>query len=394
MLKSLRIQNFRTLTDFEIPKLGRINLIVGKNNSGKSTVLEALRIYARQANPLFLAEIIGSHDEQIATIEPDSIDGDFGEGMSYQHFFPGRCFPKHDGEAIYIGNREGSDFVRIDHCHYIDEFEETADEAGETVRRRRRQIVPKEKLQQTEFAEQALQVSSSSSSRQGWIDIEPQSTYAFGRRYGLFWDEAKETPISFVPTQFLSLEYLASLWDNIALTANEEFVSKALQVIDPDVRGLVFIQRNSSRPVRRRPGERNGDRTAIVRLASQSGPIPLNSMGDGMLRILQLILALFPAKGGLLLIDEFENGLHYSVQEQTWELIFKLAKKLNIQIFATTHSWDCIEAFKNAALQSPETGVLFRLGRSVKKSDKGKVIATVFDEDDFVKLTQADVEVR
>ncbi len=46
MLKSLCIKNFRLLEDFQVPKLGRVNLIVGKNNSGKSSVLEAIRIYA------------------------------------------------------------------------------------------------------------------------------------------------------------------------------------------------------------------------------------------------------------------------------------------------------------------------------------------------------------
>ena len=69
-------------------------------------------------------------------------------------------------------------------------------------------------------------------------------------------------------------------------------------------------------------------------------PVPLGSMGDGMLRVLQIILKVFSAQGGFLLIDEFENGLHYSVQEKIWALIFKLAEQLNIQVFATTHSWD------------------------------------------------------
>jgi len=50
MLNSLEIKNFRILEDFKVSKLGRVNLIVGKNNSGKSSVLEALRIYAGNAH--------------------------------------------------------------------------------------------------------------------------------------------------------------------------------------------------------------------------------------------------------------------------------------------------------------------------------------------------------
>lgn len=124
-------------------------------------------------------------------------------------------------------------------------------------------------------------------------------------------------------------------------------------------------------------------------------PVPLGSMGDGMLRVLQIILKVFSAQGGFLLIDEFENGLHYSVQEKIWALIFKLAEQLNIQVFATTHSWDCIESFTKVAIDyQGSEGVLFRMGRSVRTSDNGKVIATVFDENQLQNITQADVEVR
>jgi AAA15 family ATPase/GTPase len=114
-----------------------------------------------------------------------------------------------------------------------------------------------------------------------------------------------------------------------------------------------------------------------------------------MLRILQLVLKVFSAKGGFLLIDEFENGLHYSVQEKVWALLFQLSKELNIQIFVTTHSWDCIESFSKIAIENKNIeGVLFRVGKSIRDSEKGRVIATVFDEEQLYSITQSDVEVR
>jgi len=62
-----------------------------------------------------------------------------------------------------------------------------------------------------------------------------------------------------------------------------------------------------------------------------------------MTHLFHLIFALVNAKDGFLLIDEFENGLHYTVQPKVWELIFKLAKALNVQVFASFfflgHSW-------------------------------------------------------
>jgi AAA15 family ATPase/GTPase len=101
------------------------------------------------------------------------------------------------------------------------------------------------------------------------------------------------------------------------------------------------------------------------------------------------------AQGGFLLIDEFENGLHYSIQEKIWSLLFEMAEKLDIQVFATTHSWDCIESFAKVANDKPNIeGVLFRMGKSARKSNQGQIIATVFDNERLYNLTQADVEVR
>ena len=132
-----------------------------------------------------------------------------------------------------------------------------------------------------------------------------------------------------------------------------------------------------------------------MKLKDEDAPVPLNSMGDGISRVLQLFLKLFAARGGFLLIDEFENGLHYSVQEEVWRLIFDQAEKLDVQVFATTHSWDCIESFAKVAVEKKATeGVLFRIGRSVRTSDQGKVIATIFDEQKLLNITQSDIEVR
>jgi AAA15 family ATPase/GTPase len=163
-----------------------------------------------------------------------------------------------------------------------------------------------------------------------------------------------------------------------------------MRIILPEFENIAFVQNDSPRhPMRR------DRRSAKVQLSNLPRPVPLNSLGDGMLRLLQLVLKIFPAKGGFLLIDEFENGLHYSVQEKVWALLFEMAQRLNIQVFATTHSWDCIESFTKVAVERKDVdGVLFRVGKSVKTSDKGKVIATVFSGNELATITQANMEVR
>jgi AAA15 family ATPase/GTPase len=112
-------------------------------------------------------------------------------------------------------------------------------------------------------------------------------------------------------------------------------------------------------------------------------------MGDGMNRVFELALGLANSKDGLLLVDELENGVHYSAQEQLWRLIFETASQLNVQVFATTHSWDCIESFQRAASAHQADGALISLARQ-----DGDVKATVFNERDLEIITRESIEVR
>ena len=95
------------------------------------------------------------------------------------------------------------------------------------------------------------------------------------------------------------------------------------------------------------------------------------------------------AKDGLLLIDEIENGLHYTIQAEVWRFIFRVAASLNVQVFATTHSSDCVAAFQAAASESAEDGVLIRLSR---RDDR--VRAVELDEDELEIAVDNKIEVR
>lgn len=399
MLNSLKIQNFRCLSDFHVSHLGRVNLIVGKNNSGKSSLLEAIRIYARRANPALLRDIAVSHDE--AYISRSTSAGDRvlldDDEVAFRAFFSRREFPTNDGDAIYIGDELESNFVKIEHVLYLDEYEEVQDSDGEVLRRRKRKQLPKSDffLEQVE-ALQALLVTSSAASGQGWIELGEISPI---RRMNIFWERAAiDIPLSFVPTQFLSLDYLAQLWDQIVFSPHEESVKVALRIIESSVEEIAFVQAVSEDPRRFRNSERaaKAERTAKVKLRGMKSGIPLNSMGDGMLRVLQLALTIFPAKGGLLLIDEFENGLHWTVQEKIWRLIFQLATELDIQVFATSHSNDALKGFASAANAHPEVGTLIRLTRPQQDLVLGEPFATVasLDEVALLAATEAEIEIR
>lgn len=380
MFNSLIIKNFRSLEDFQVNKLGRVNLIVGKNNSGKSSVLEALRIYAGNAHQELLEKIAQGHDEK------HFLDRNVNEGIEvslpYADLFTGRKFPK-DEKPIVIGEIEDENALKIYHVYKVEKDYIATDEEGnkETIKRPV-SITHLELTQHSQVLGEGLLIKKKGNATS--IDFNIISP-----DFRRFATVGEPLPCSFIPTQLIAMNELANDWDSIALTEAEETVKEAMKIILPDFENLIFVNDSSyseNKAIRR---------IAKVKIKGLSRPVPLNSLGDGMLRILQLVLKIFPAKGGFFLIDEFENGLHYSVQEKVWRLLFELSSKLDIQVFATTHSWDCIESFAKVAVDNKDIdGVLFRVGQSVRTSDKGRVIATVFDEEQFYNITQSDVEVR
>ena len=405
MLDSLKVKNFRMLADLEIPKLGNVNLIVGKNNSGKSSLLEALRIYATKGNPRALQEIANSHGE-LALLVPRS-DGETEEvsALPFRDFFSGREFPAEDtSPGIYIGNVGETDFVRINHALYVDEYEKISTEDGEETSRKRRRMISKDDLGSDALvAEQALAVSLSDVPHLGWIPLSEVLSSSGTRRQAalIFWERfAKEIPVSVVPTHFLSIDYLAQLWDSILFSPYADEVKASLKILDDDFEDLAFVKtgieeyRNDRIYRLSRFRVPYSDRTAVVKLRSSSTSIPLSSMGDGMLRVLQLALTVFPSKGGVLLIDEFENGLHWSVQEKIWEMIFTLANDLEIQVFATTHSEDAVKAFSKVASERPEVGVLVKLVSKKLPEGRDKTIGVIYDEATLKTATMTETEVR
>ncbi|MGZ0080590.1 hypothetical protein CWO84_00915 [Methylomonas sp. Kb3] len=380
MLTNLRIKNFRMLEDLEIPKLGRVNLIVGKNNSGKSSILEALRIYAGDANLELLSAILNEHDESYS-LDRTSLDGSIKNWLGLKNLFPNRKFPSSENINISLSSNE-KNLLKIEYIFYYFKDESDIDEDGQPFSTRRRVIVKPDlsNVKDSALLYPAIRITLES----GKNTI--QELEETKNQFSTFWllnSKLYSFGLSYVPSDFLSSEQLSTLWDEITLSPYENIVIKALKLIDDRIEKLAFIE-----------SHQNNSRFAIVKTKDVENRIPLSSMGDGMSRILQLILSVFPAKDGILLIDEFENGLHYSVQEEVWRIIFQLAKELNIQVFATTHSWDCIESFTKTAIESPGDGILLKVSRSKLTSDNGKIITTVYDEAELQTITASELEIR
>ncbi len=183
----------------------------------------------------------------------------------------------------------------------------------------------------------------------------------------------------YLPARGFTENEAGDLWDSVVLTDLESGVLAALQIIAPEIERISLIESKM----------RRGERLALIRRAGRQTPEPLKSMGDGMNRIFEMALGLANSKSGIFLVDEIENGVHYSVQEELWSFIFQVASRLQSQVFATTHSWDCIEAFQKAASSHPAEGTLVRLYQQEQE-----ISSYTFDEHRLEILTRESIEVR
>ena len=127
-LDSLKIQNFRLLEDVEVKKLGHVNLIVGKNNSGKSTVLEALTLLASGFERKAVFDIANNRDDIKHVITEDRRPRD--TRVAFENFFSGREYPKEDESYLFIGN-EDKKYIKIKHVYYEDI--ETQSKVGDNI---------------------------------------------------------------------------------------------------------------------------------------------------------------------------------------------------------------------------------------------------------------------
>lgn len=133
----------------------------------------------------------------------------------------------------------------------------------------------------------------------------------------------------------------------------------------------------------------------FVELVSTKESVDIYNMGSGFKRIFEIAVRAWEIKDGVILIDDVELGLHWSVQAPLWAYLIQVAKERNNRIFATTHSGDAITAFaKTTSSDGDIRGLLIRLGYSDRLSDKGALITTTFDEQELINLHAMGIDAR
>jgi len=188
---------------------------------------------------------------------------------------------------------------------------------------------------------------------------------------------------------------MAEFWDRVALTNAEDKAVETLKfVLGEDVERVTVVGGGSPYPhydpeIEYGPGIGVG-RRVMVKLKGYDRPVPLKSCGDGATRLFGVAIALANSAGGFLLIDEAENGLHWSIERDFWRMVLRTARENNVQVLATTHGWDCITGFAKAVNETPEEdGLLLRLDR-----DGGRIRAVDYTEEDLAVAAEQRIEVR
>lgn len=360
ILDSLEINNFRLFQHLEIERLGRVNLIVGKNGVGKTALLEAISLYAYRGFPAIIARILEERDETIYAMTQEGYPQWF---LGIGHLFNGRPPLRNAPLSLNITSAKSIFTFTFD-------FAEVTDAS-------RYSMVPVISVR---------------------VDEESRTYALTGDLIQFTWEGIKCILRS--PYAKRGIGH-AQLWDDAVIGDREEDILTALRVIIPEVERLNFVT-GTSLSIRHpsligassvEEKKDSQERIPIVKLGNLPHTVPLLSMGDGLLKMLEVALTMANSKGGLALIDEIESGLHYSVQPDMWRLVFETAARLNVQVFATTHSLDCIRAFESAARErGEEESLLISLRRH--RQEPEKIVAVLAGKDELDTIVHSPIEVR
>lgn len=363
MYKYFKVKNFRCFQELEFDDLARVNLIAGVNNIGKTTLLEAIFLH-------------GGNDPKL-TIVINALRGFGRMGFTV---------------GTWIEHPMDSLFHQFDVSKEIELVSEDAAGGHRSIKLRAvgESLTIAEAPQEADAAIEKSDIGGglSSSSSSGSLEVakvlELEHEEAGKSNIYRMIMNAKGVQIEPLPPDppfqsfllgagmSLSLSDQAILYGNLEVRREQDQVLRILRIIEPrlqDIRNIKSILHAD---------------IGTPRLM----PLPL--MGGGMVRLANLAMNIGNAPNGVVLVDEIENGFHHSVMPKIWKAIAVAARESNTQIFATTHSYECIEAAHNAfTLDGTYDFRLHRLGRL-----DGKIRAVTYDQETINAALEAELEVR
>lgn len=349
MFKTIKIKNLKLFTNLEIYNLGQVNLIVGKNNCGKTTFLEALFFLIGATNPKLPINV---------------------------NIFRGLPFLSNNLWPTYFHNLNWNNPIEI-----IGLRSETSEEQRLLILPKFREAVPSKGpvVETSSFINDSKpEIQLDGIELQYNKPTTPHDTLiskVFLRGNELVSEGMKERPVRGVFVSPLTEFDWKERFDAIQNRKRVQDIVSTLRKIEPRISDLRL--------------------NAVGLLLGDIGLpnlIPINLFGGGTARFLSIAMAMLDSPKGIVLIDEIDYGLHYSAQETIWNSIISWAEDLDVQVFATTHSYDCIEAFTRCtkgSLFSRESR-LFR----IEREENGEFKSTLFETDSLDRFLEKRWEIR
>jgi len=353
MFKAISIKNFRCFKEFHINSLAKVNLIAGKNNVGKTALLEAIFLLAGAENIGLVVNISSFRGIGKFKADPQSVLELLWSPLFYNF---------QDDTTIRIIGEFSTGEPHIVELALSPATSQTLVLSSDAQAGTDKSANQRLKLEYTNPSGQV-----SSFEMEGNLTVRPVPS-------------PPSFPGHFLPArQRLSQEEEAEQFGRVVKSKQGKTydIGQILKdIVEPRLSQLTTIR---SAGVTKLWGDIGLDQM-----------LPLSLMGDGMGRLVSILLRIANSSGGILLIDEVENGLHHSIHRDVWQAIGRAANTFNTQVFAATHSYECIKGAHEAFKESEEYD--FRLHRLDRIGDDIK--AVTFDRDTLETAIEAFLEVR
>ena len=334
----------------------QINLLVGKNNCGKSSILDAVFLLSGFSNPLLSLRInqfrdYDKFDEEDLVLNfynmlPDNhiqIHGDMTNGASRDLKITPIA-----SESRYVVSKENISSQSLSN-------KEANISTGLTMNFSYLKANGERKSDSS-----AIVITSQQSDN---IKIRPPKDY----------------------TETLSGVYINSKFAfNIAVDnlmkiikeKQEHVIVEILRQIDPKIKSISVLK------------------SAVNVDIGLSRLVPINMLGDGIRKMLAIISSLYACKGGVIFIDEIDNGLHFSSLSSLWKAIIKTAELLDVQVFATTHNIESLQSLNkilnNDCVESKDKIMCY----SLRHMDTDELNAYKYPYDKFNFVINQEIEIR
>lgn len=303
MYKELHIKNFRCFKDITLTDFGNINIISGKNNVGKTAFLEALWFHHGSPNPELGLRLNAFRGIEVISRNEPLIE--LFRNLNYEY-------------AIEFKSKDLNNKVRSDKISVIEP-------QRLTVRKEDQPKTRSDIIDTDESREKAV-IIEYTDERGG-----TGKSKAFFKKDTIEFDRPQKAKRSSAILVLASMPFANEDLDwlgRIEISKEKRALINYLKIIEPRLKDITLILR----------GEKNEIwcDTGLDRL------IPLSVMGSGLFHLLKIIISISRCENGIVLIDEVDTGLHYSVMRNLWATIAKAAFENKVQVFATTHSLDCV----------------------------------------------------